>query len=122
MAEGLSRRLFGSRAVVESAGSFPARVHPEAVAALAELGLDISTQSSKSVQSIDLTHVDVVITLCADEVCPIVPGARFERLHWPLADPAAAPASDRAARFRATRDEIARRLEVFGRERGLLTP
>ena len=120
MAEGLSRRLFGARAVVQSAGSFPARVHSEAIAALAELGIDISTQSSKSVQSIDLTQVDLVITLCADEVCPVVPGAHFERLHWPLSDPAAAPAAERAARFRATRDEIARRLETFGRERGLL--
>lgn len=120
MAEGLSRRLFGSRALVQSAGSFPARVHPEAIAALADLGIDISTQSSKSVQSIDLTQVDVVITLCADEVCPVVPGAKFERLHWPLTDPAAAPAREMAARFRETRDEIARRLDAFGRERGLL--
>lgn len=120
MAEGLSRRLFGARATVQSAGSFPARVHPEAIAALSELGIDTSTQFSKSVQSIDLTQVDVVITLCADEVCPVVPGGRFERLHWPLADPAAAPAREMAARFRATRDDLAGRLEAFGRERGLL--
>lgn len=119
MAEGLSRRLFGPRATIQSAGSFPARVHPQAVAALADLGIDISAQSSKSVQSIDLTQVDVVITLCADEVCPVVPGGHFERLHWPLADPAAAPAAEMAARFRETRDEITRRLDAFGRERGL---
>jgi arsenate reductase len=64
--------------------------------------------------------VDVVITLCADEVCPVVPGTAFERLHWPLVDPAAAPPAEMVARFRQTRDELSRRLEAFGRERGLL--
>jgi arsenate reductase len=120
MAEGLARSLFADRATVTSAGSMPVRVHPEAIAALAEVGIDISQQSSKSVLAIDLTHVDVVITLCADEVCPVVPGAAFERLHWPLADPAGAIRSEAAARFRATRDELQRRLEAFGRERGLI--
>jgi arsenate reductase len=120
MAEGLARSLFGGRASVTSAGSMPARVHPRAIAALAELGIDISQQSSKSVAVIDLRQVDVVITLCADEVCPVVPGATFERLHWPLADPAGAIPTEAAARFRATRDELQRRLEAFGRERGLI--
>jgi len=120
MAEGLARSLFGGRADVKSAGSMPARVHPRAIAALAEVGIDISQQSSKPVAAIDLTQVDTVITLCADEVCPIVPGATFERLHWPLADPAGAIPTDAAARFRATRDELQRRLEAFGRDRGLI--
>jgi arsenate reductase len=120
MAEGLARSLFAGRALVTSAGSMPARVHPQAIAALAEVGIDISQQSSKSVAAIDLTHIDVVITLCADEVCPVVPRAAFERLHWPLVDPAGAIPSESAARFRATRDELQRRLEAFGRERGLI--
>jgi arsenate reductase len=120
MAEGLARSLFGGRATVMSAGSMPARVHPQAIAALAELGIDISKQSSKSVAAIDLRQVDLVITLCADEVCPVVPGATFERLHWPLADPAGAISREAAARFRATRDELQRRLDAFGRERGLI--
>src|SRR5579862_2822392 len=120
MAEGLARHLYGDRATIASAGHLPVQVHPEAIAALADLGLDISGQWSKSVDTIDLRQVTVVITLCADEVCPVVPGAAFERLHWPLADPAAAPAAEMAARFRATRDDLARRLEAFGRERGLL--
>lgn len=120
MAEGLARSLFGDRADVQSAGSMPARVHPEAIAALADLGLDISRQSSKSVDAIDLTHVTDVITLCADEVCPVVPGATFARLHWPLPDPAGAPRADMARRFRETRDELQRRIEAFGRERGLI--
>jgi arsenate reductase len=120
MAEGLARSLFAGRATVTSAGTMPARVHPQAIAALAEVGIDISQQSSKSVAAIDLTRVDVVVTLCADEVCPAVPGATFERLHWPLPDPAGAIPPEAAARFRATRDELQRRLEVFGRERGLI--
>jgi len=120
MAEGLARSLFGGRAAVMSAGSMPARVHPQAIAALAELGIDISNQSSKSVAAIDLRQVDIVITLCADEVCPVVPGATFERLHWPLADPAGAIPREAAERFRATRDELQRRLEALGRERGLI--
>ena len=98
----------------------PARVHPEAIAALAEVGLDISRQSSKSVHAIDLTRVTVVVTLCADEVCPVVPGTTFDRLHWPLPDPAAAASSDMARRFRETRDDLRRRIETFGRERGLI--
>lgn len=120
MAEGLARHLFGSRATVASAGSWPVRVHPEAVAALADLGIDISGHASKSVRSIDLATVDTIITLCADEICPVVPGATFERLHWPLADPAAAPPWQAPERFRATRDELIWRLKAFGQERGLL--
>jgi arsenate reductase len=122
MAEGLARSLFAGRATVTSAGSMPARVHPQAIAALAEVGIDISQQSSKSLAAIDLTHVDVVITLCADEVCPVAPGTAFERLHWPLVDPAGAIPTEAAQRFRATRDELQRRLEAFGRERGLIDP
>jgi arsenate reductase len=120
MAEGLARSLFAGRATVMSAGSMPARVHSQAIAALAEVGIDISQQTSKSVAALDLTHVDVVITLCADEVCPVARGSTFERLHWPLADPAGAVPSEAAARFRATRDELQRRLESFGRARGLI--
>ena len=118
MAEGLARARFGSRAEVLSAGSAPTRVNPHAVAALAERGIDISAQRSKSVSDIDLSAVDVVVTLCADEVCPVVPG-RVERLHWPLPDPAAAPPGLAAARFREVRDDIERRLEAFGHDRGL---
>jgi arsenate reductase len=120
MAEGLARVLFAGRATVSSAGSLPARVHPEAIAALADLGIDISDAQSKAVETIDLRHVDIVITLCADEICPVVSGATFERLHWPLADPAATARAEQPLRFRATRDELTRRLEAFGRERGLL--
>ena len=111
MAEGLARARVGARAQVASAGSAPARIHPLAIAALDEIGIDISGQSAKSVASIDPTTVDVVITLCAEEVCPTLP-AQVRRLHWPLADPAAprGAEADPLERFRAVRDEIARRL------------
>ena len=111
MAEGLARARFGPRARVASAGSSPAAVNPLAVAALDEIGIDIRGQGSTSVDDVDPATVDVVVTLCAEEVCPVLPG-RVRRLHWPMPDPAGASGSDaeRLERFRSVRDEIARRL------------
>lgn len=113
MAEGLARTLFGGLVRVQSAGSAPTRVNPHAIAAMREIGIDITGQRSKPVDEIDPASIDAVITLCAEEVCPVWPGA-IARIHWPLADPASASA-DRsaeaaAARFRATRDELRCRL------------
>lgn len=121
MAEGLARHLFGDAAQVQSAGSTPAGVNPLAITVLAEDGIDISGHQSKSVDSVKTEGLDAVITLCAEEVCPVLPG-RVERLHWPLPDPTAAPgtAEDRLQRFRDTRDELRSRLLRFGAERGLL--
>lgn len=119
LAEGLARHLFAARARIQSAGSQATGVNPHAIAVLAEKGIDASGQRSKSVDTIDLAGVDVVITLCAEEVCPIVPG-RVERLHWPLPDPAGGPEADAPDRFRRTRDEIERRLREFGELRGLI--
>jgi len=109
MAEGLARARFGQRARVQSAGSSPATVNPLAIAALAEVGIDISAHTSKSVDSIDPASVDLVVTLCAEEVCPVFLG-NVRRLHWPLPDPAAAPAAEAPQRFRDVRDQIAARL------------
>lgn len=113
MAEGLARRRFGEAVRVQSAGSAPTRVNPFAIAAMAELGVDLTTQSSKSVETIDPDSVDLVITLCAEEVCPVFL-SNAPRLHWPLPDPDKkdAPLSDdeRLDHFRAARDEIDRRL------------
>lgn len=119
MAEGLARHLFGDRAGVQSAGSAPTRVNPHAIAALAELGIDITGQSSKHVADIPAESIDLVITLCAEEVCPVYPG-RVERLHWPLPDPAGAPPDQAPARFRAVRDMLRTHLEAFGNEHGLI--
>lgn len=111
MAEGLARAHFGDSVRVQSAGSAPSRVNPLAVAALAELGIDLSAHTSKSVDTIDPATVDTVVTLCAEEVCPVFLG-EARRIHWPLPDPAGAEGSEeeRLARFRDVRDEIRRRL------------
>jgi len=113
LAEGLARHFHGDRFTVQSAGSKPCFVHPLAVDALAELGIDISHHRSKSVQEIDSATVDVVITLCGQEVCPAFLG-HAERLHWPLPDPAG-PATPETMldTFRATRDEIRQRLNAW---------
>jgi arsenate reductase (thioredoxin) len=114
MAEGLARAMFGNAVHVQSAGSRPTRVNPHAVAVMREAGIEITGQSSKSVQEIDPATVDIVVTLCAEEVCPLFLG-RATRLHWPVPDPAsddpALTPAELLARFRAARDEIRRRLE-----------
>ena len=117
MAEGLARARFGDRALVASAGSSPATVSPFAIAALDEVGIDISAHRSKSVDEIDPESVDLVVTLCAEEVCPAFLGTA-RRLHWPLPDPAAGAGSDaeRLDGYRAVRDEIARRLDTLDAE------
>ena len=114
MAEGLARARFGGRVRVASAGSSPATVNPFAIAALDEVGIDISGHHSKSVETIDPASVDLVVTLCAEEVCPAFLGTA-RRLHWPLPDPAGGAGSDaeRLDGFRTVRDEIARRLETL---------
>ena len=111
MAEGLARAHFGDAVRVQSAGSTPSSVNPLAVAALAEVGIDASGQRSKSVEEIDPASVDLVVTLCAEEVCPVFP-ARVRKIHWPLPDPAAEPAGFARPRdaFREVRDELARRI------------
>ena len=118
LAEGLARSLAPSGVTVWSAGSHPTSVRPEAAAVLAEIGIDISAHRSKAVAGIPANEVDVVITLCAEEECPVFLG-RARRVHWGLPDPAgcAGPDEDRLAAFRGTRDELRRRLRaVFGAE------
>ncbi len=112
MAEGLARQILGERAEVLSAGSDPAPVSPHAVEAMAEIGIDITGQYSKSVDTIDLSGLDLVVTLCAEEVCPILPG-QVRGLHWPIADPAAQDAGEPQARFRAARDLIQAKIEAL---------
>lgn len=119
MAEGLARAVFGDAAEVYSAGSVPTRVNPQAITVMAEAGIDISGHTSKSVNDVNAGSMDLIITLCADEVCPVVPG-RVERLHWPLPDPAGAP-EQALAKFRVVRDEIRARLLTFAKERHLPT-
>ncbi len=119
MAEGLARDVFGAHATVQSAGSSPTRVNPFAIRAMAELGIDLASHSSTSVDDVDPASVDLVITLCAEEVCPAFLGDA-ERLHWPLQDPDRKHEDltdeERLGHFRVARDEIRRRLVALHAE------
>lgn len=113
MAEGLARELFPAGWQVLSAGSAPSKPNPLALEALRERGIDASAQSSKSIASIDLNAVSLVVTLCADEVCPVVP-AQVRKEHWPFPDPAGE--GEALEGFRAVRDAIEARLRRFVEE------
>ena len=118
LAEGIARALAPAGVRVWSAGSQPTRVRAEAIATLAEIGIDISHHRSKSVSEVPAAEIDTVITLCGEEECPVFLG-KARRLHWGLPDPAAVGGSesDRLVAFRRTRDELRRRLEaVFLRD------
>jgi arsenate reductase (thioredoxin) len=107
MAEGLARSLAPEGVRVSSAGSHPSSVRPEAIQVLKEVGIDISKHHSKSVDDFSADSVDTVITLCAEEVCPVFLGD-VERLHWGQPDPAAATGDTkkRLQAFRDVRDKI----------------
>jgi arsenate reductase len=114
MAEGLLRNMAGDRFEVFSAGTHPTSLNPNAVSALADLGIDISSHRSKSADEFRNNSFDYVITVCdnARESCPIFPGAG-ERIHQSFPDPAAAPISDQPVIFRQVRDSIRTWLELF---------
>lgn len=117
MAEAIARSLAPPNVRISSAGSEPTSVRPEAIAVLAEIGLDAGDQTSKGVDALEGEEVDAVITLCAEEVCPTWLGPA-RRLHWALPDPAAVEdtAGSRMSAFRQVRDELGRRLAVvFGK-------
>jgi len=116
MAEGLARRILGAGVSVMSAGSEPTRVNPYAIEVMRELGIDLGAHRSKAVSTIDPSTVGTVITLCAEEVCPVFL-AEARRLHWPTPDPASAdptiPREQMLARFRAARDTLRGEVERF---------
>ncbi|HXR15972.1 MAG TPA: arsenate reductase ArsC [Terriglobales bacterium] len=119
MAEGLLRHDAGDRFEVESAGTKPSRVRPEAITVMKELGIDISGQRSKSVDEFRDQSFDYVLTVCdnANESCPIYPG-HANRFHHSFEDPAALQGSEeeRLAVFRRVRDELRRFLSTFPSE------
>ena len=119
MAEGLLRHLAGRRVEVFSAGVEPGFVRPQAIEAMRERGIDITSQRSKSVDEFAGREFDYVITVCdnARERCPVFPG-RYERIHWSFDDPAAAQGDEAAvmAVFRRVRDEIEGRLRDFSKK------
>lgn len=116
MAEGLLRHYGGEDFTVESAGIEPSFVRPEAIEVMRELGIDISSQRSKSIDEFSGRPFDYVITVCdnANQNCPVFPTAT-QRIHWSIADPAAVQGNDEARlqAFRAARDELRARLEEF---------
>ena len=116
MAEGLLRHEGGDRFEVFSAGTKPSHVRPEAIAAMGELGIDISGHRSKAVDEFAGQELEFLITVCnnANETCPVFAGAA-KRLHWPFEDPAAVegPYDLRLAAFRTIRDEIHARVQLW---------
>ena len=107
MAEGLLRSMAGDRLEIFSAGTRPVGLNPNAVAAMSEIGIDISGHRSKSVDEFRGQPFDYVLTVCdgAKETCPVFPGPA-RQFHQDFEDPAAAPADQQLAVFRKVRDEL----------------
>ena len=112
IAEGIASSIAPTGVIVSSAGSNPTSVRPEAVAVLHEIGIDISRQVSKGLDEVE-RPVDAVVTLCAEEVCPVwledVP-----HIHWALPDPVIGIAGEKKTldAFRKARDELVRRINM----------
>ncbi len=121
IAEGLARAVLGPDVLVQSAGSRPSRINPLAIEVMREIGIPLAGQWSKSVDTIDPASVDLVVTLCAEEVCPIFL-SRATRIHWPIEDPDRSNESlreeERLQHFRRARDEIRARLTELAAARG----
>jgi arsenate reductase len=131
MAEGWTRRLGGERVEVHSAGIEAHGKNPRAIAVMAEARIDISGQESTIVSDAMLQAADLVVTVCghADELCPAL-SPTVKKVHWPLSDPAQASGTDEEImlEFRATRDEVERRVrdllaqlaeKIWGQSKGL---
>ena len=120
MAEGLARHVFGDAVRVQSAGSAPTRVNPWAIKAMAELGISLDDHASTAAADVDPGSVDLVITLCAEEVCPVFL-SEAPRLHWPLTDPDRKHQDltddQRLEYFRVARDDIRARIEELAAQR-----
>ena len=116
MAEGLLRNMAGDRFDVFSAGTERTFVQPLAIDAMREIGIDITAQTSKTLDELEGQTFDYVITVCdrANESCPILPGTT-ERIHWSFEDPTAATGTDeqRLRAFRTVRDALQQRLRIF---------
>ena len=120
MAEGLARAIAPKDVEIYSAGSSPTQVNPYAQQVLQEIGIDISSHRSKSVDDIPTERIGTVVTLCAEEVCPVFPG-EVKRYHWPHPDPAAAVGSAEEVResFRRVRNQIREKIAQLFEEEGL---
>lgn len=118
MGEALFRHYLGDRFEIHSAGTRPSSVRPEAIAVMAELGIDISSHRSKPVDEFLGREFAYVVTVCdnARENCPYFPG-NTRRVHWSFEDPAAVEGDEavRLAAFRRIRDQIKARVEEFSK-------
>jgi len=116
IAEGFLKTLGGDKWKVQSAGVLPSYVHPLAIRVMEEIGIDISYQTSKSLDKFLTEEFNYIITLCnhAASFCPSFPG-QGKRLHWPFEDPIGAIGSteERLVLFRKVRNEIKKRIEEF---------
>jgi arsenate reductase len=110
--------MFGKEHNIQSAGSIPSgEVHPNAVIAMDDIGIDIRDQSSKSTDDLDkdfLDNLDYAITLCAEEVCPVLP-SKAQSLHWMNEDPANSSYSEKQLKtsFSMTRDNLFKLIKKF---------
>lgn len=119
MAEGMLRSFGGDRFEVFSAGVEPSFVRPQAIAAMHELGIDISDHRSKSLNEFLDQRLDYVITVCdhANLQCPVFP-ATVERIHWNIDDPVGSGSEqDRMEAFRRARDELQKKISEFIEEK-----
>ncbi|MDB2503521.1 arsenate reductase ArsC [Gammaproteobacteria bacterium] len=118
MAEGLAKSMFGKEHNIQSAGSIPSgEVHPNAVIAMDDIGIDIRDQHSKSTDDLDkdfIDNLDFAITLCAEEVCPVLP-SKAESLHWMNEDPTNVSYSEKQLKtsFSNTRDNLYKLIKKF---------
>lgn len=117
--------MVGEMVEVVSAGVAPTQVRREAMDAMREIGIDISSQRSKSVDEFAGQHFDYVFTVCdnANQQCPMFPG-KYERIHWSIQDPAEAEGDDeiKLAAFRRVRDILQERLRNWISKAKLLNP
>ena len=118
MAEGLAKSMFGKEHNIQSAGSIPSgEVHPSAIIAMDDIGIDIRDQYSKSTDDLDkdfIDNLDYAITLCAEEVCPVLPSKALS-LHWMNEDPANSSYSEKQLEtsFSMTRDNLFKLIKKF---------
>jgi len=118
MAEGLAKSMFGKEHNIQSAGSIPSgEVHPSAIIAMDDIGIDIRDQYSKSTDNLDkdfIDNLDYAITLCAEEVCPVLPSKALS-LHWMNEDPANDSYSEKQLKtsFSNTRDNLYKLIKKF---------
>jgi len=114
MAEGLARELGKDIIEPHSAGLTPAGVNPMAIAVMKEIGIDISTQTSKAIDEKLLKQMDIIVTLCghAEAMCPMTP-PEIKKIHWPINDPVGATGTEEEIMnaFRKARDEIKSNIE-----------